>query len=85
MKLVRPVSEEKRRELQRDLEAQEQRLRAAASRAADALQQNLSIAKWIQQYPVESALFLVAGGIAIGRFFSKKPQGKYSKTPVELA
>jgi hypothetical protein len=67
MKLIRPISEEKRQQLRQVLAREKIRLDRAATQAAQVIHRNASVTQWIRNYPLESALLVVASGIVLAK------------------
>jgi len=75
MKLVRPISEDKRRKLEEELELQKKRFNEATQASAKTIQENLSIVNWVQDYPLQCAGLVFLGGfLATQIYLSKKSQ-----------
>jgi hypothetical protein len=72
MKIVRPVSEERRAQLRVELEAEKTRFDEAAVRAADVIRRDLSVTRWISDYPLESALLVIASGIILAKTLNEE-------------
>jgi hypothetical protein len=64
------MTEEKLRELQRDLETQKQRFWDATSRSASKIQNDISdisITTWIRSYPMQTATFCFFSGFYVAQ------------------
>ena len=70
IQFVRPANWKRKMELEQELRSEKQRFHDASRRAADALRYDLKIEHWIENYPLESALVILAGGYFLARFFA---------------
>lgn len=74
MKLVHPISEQKKKELEQEIENQKQRLREATAASVEKIKKDLSAKEWIRNYPIQSAVLLTIGGFFAVQYLNSKRQ-----------
>lgn len=89
MKLVTPITVEKKQQLEKSLKEEEKRFLDASHKAVLALREDFhpevigkKATQWLRRHPVEGVLFAVAAGILIGRSFKTD---RKLPPPIELA
>lgn len=63
MKFIRPISEKKVKELEKELEIQKKRLFDAAEETVESVRKEFSLESLIRAYPLHSGAFLFFGGL----------------------
>jgi hypothetical protein len=58
--------EDRRRELEAEMERHKARFMAASQQGLDAFKRDLSIVNWVGTYPVPAAMLAFLGGICLG-------------------
>lgn len=58
--------EQRRRELEAEMERHKARFMAASRRGMDAFKKDMSVVNWVASYPVEAAMIAFIGGICLG-------------------
>ncbi len=71
MKLIHPINETKRLELEQELDFQKTRFLEASRHSWEIIRHDLSIQSWIYNYPLESIFLAAASGFFIGRRISR--------------
>lgn len=63
MKLIKPISEKKVKELEEEIEIQKKRFFNAAGEAVESVRKEFSLESLIRAYPLHSGAFLFFGGL----------------------
>jgi hypothetical protein len=85
MHRVTPVSEEKKLELERELELQKERFLEASTRGLNAIRTDLSILSWMRAYPRETAILIMVGGFTVARLIQARRNATRYGQPQEVA
>ena len=72
MKLIRPISEKKRMELEQELEQERRRFLNASQQAASRIRHDLTPIQWIKGAPMMAALMIGAFGFASAQMLKKR-------------
>lgn len=75
MKLIRPISEEKRRNIEEELEIQKKRFANATRQTAEKIRIDVSILKLWRDRPLQTATVLAVGGFVAGQLLSSLHSG----------
>ena len=67
MKLVKPMNEDKKEQLERELEFQKQRFIRATRQTKETLKTDLNIRNWIREFPLQSAAICFISGYMVTR------------------
>ena len=67
IQLIRPANYAKKEELERRLRDEKLRFHEASREAADAIRYDLKLQHWIEEYPLESAIVVLMGGLLLAR------------------
>jgi hypothetical protein len=71
MKLIKPISEERRRQLEEELELQKKRFSEATQSTSDALTKSLSVLDWFRRHPRELAAVSFATGLLAAQYLNR--------------
>lgn len=86
MKLIRPISEKKRRILEEELETQKKRFANAARQSAEKIRLDLSLVKVLREHPLQSATVLALGGFIVAQFaLGHTPREAQNEIPLQEA
>lgn len=72
--LVRPINDQKKRELEAQLEAEKQRFQQATDRAATSLRTSVLERRWFEEHPLETTLLILLGGYCIAKWADSQRQ-----------
>jgi hypothetical protein len=66
--LVRPINEQKKRELELQLELEKQRLNQSTDRAATQIRTSVLERRWFHEHPMETTILILLGGFCVARW-----------------
>ena len=67
-------NEQRRKEIEAELEKQKQRLIAAATSSTQSLLDGIAFTHWIRKYPMHTAGLLFLGGLTAAQLFYEAPE-----------
>jgi hypothetical protein len=66
--LVRPINDQKKRELEVQLELEKQKLNQATDRAATQIRTSILERRWFQEHPMETTILILLGGFCVAKW-----------------
>jgi hypothetical protein len=78
MKQAQIKDENRKTELEAELEIQKQRFLVASRRGMDALKRDLSVMNWMRAYPRQAAILIMVGGYVTAQLLRERRIRAYS-------
>lgn len=72
--LVRPINDQKKRELEAQLEAEKLRFQESADRAATNFRTSVLERRWFNEHPLETSMLILLGGFCAAKWVDGQRQ-----------